>query len=68
MRTLFMMVAAAVFAAPTLAADAKVALTGDNTKITFTGTKNGGKKAGDKHDQEGGEGRDAAHGRRRIHK
>ena len=50
MRMFLTMIAVAVFAGPMLAADTKVALTGENTKITFTGTKNGGKKAGDKHE------------------
>ena len=39
-------VAALAFTHPAIAADAKVALTGENTKITFVGTKPGGKHEG----------------------
>ncbi|HEX3149401.1 MAG TPA: YceI family protein [Gemmataceae bacterium] len=45
MRLLIAAVAAVVFTLPTVAED-KVALTGDNTKITFVGTKPGGKHEG----------------------
>ena len=45
MRTLLAAAAALVLALPALAAD-KVSLTGDNTKITFVGTKPGGKHDG----------------------
>jgi polyisoprenoid-binding protein YceI len=50
MRLLIAAVAAAMLTIPAYAAETKVALTGDNTKITFAGTKNGGKKAGEKHE------------------
>ena len=45
MRMLFAAAAALVLALPAVAAD-KVNLTGDNTKITFVGTKPGGKHDG----------------------
>src|SRR5262245_65574431 len=45
MRTFLAAAAALVLALPTVAAD-KVTLTGDNTKIEFTGTKPGGKHDG----------------------
>ena|SRR5436190_23943698 len=46
MRMLFAAAAAAVLALPALAAETKVNLSGENTKITFVGTKPGGKHDG----------------------
>jgi polyisoprenoid-binding protein YceI len=46
MRFVCGLVTAALCAAPALAADGKFALTGDNTKIEFTGTKKEGKHDG----------------------
>jgi polyisoprenoid-binding protein YceI len=46
MRMLFAAVAAVAFAISALAADAKIGLTGENTKVTFVGTKPGGKHDG----------------------
>jgi len=45
MRQLFAAIAAVVFVLPAVA-ESKVALTGENTKITFVGTKPGGKHEG----------------------
>ena len=45
-RTLFALAAAGLVAAPALAAEVKYPLTGENTKITFTGFKPGGKHDG----------------------
>ena len=46
MRILIVAAVAAFLAAPAFAADAKMTLTGDNTKITFVGTKPDGKHEG----------------------
>ena len=46
MRLLIAAVVAVAFTIPAMSADTKVALTGDNTKITFVGTKPGGKHEG----------------------
>jgi len=46
MRMLFAAVAALAFSLPAVAADTKVNLTGDNTKITFVGVKPDGKHDG----------------------
>jgi polyisoprenoid-binding protein YceI len=46
MRMLFAAIAAIAFAIPAVAADAKISLTGENTKVTFVGTKPGGKHDG----------------------
>jgi polyisoprenoid-binding protein YceI len=43
---LFAAIAAVAFAIPAVAADAKISLTGENTKVTFTGTKKDGKHDG----------------------
>lgn len=45
-RTLFALAAAALAAAPATAAETKYALTGENTKVTFVGTKPDGKHEG----------------------
>jgi polyisoprenoid-binding protein YceI len=45
-RTLFGFVLAVLMAVPVLAAETKYAITGDNTKLTFVGTKTGGKHDG----------------------
>jgi polyisoprenoid-binding protein YceI len=46
MRMLFAAAAALVLALPAISAEKKVTLSGDNTKITFVGTKPGGKHDG----------------------
>jgi polyisoprenoid-binding protein YceI len=46
MRSLFTIVLAALIGSSAIAADAKYSLTGENTKITFVGTKPGGKHEG----------------------
>src|SRR5262245_27500097 len=46
MRTLFAAAAALVLALPAVAADTTVKLTGENTKVTWVGTKPGGKHDG----------------------
>ena len=46
MRMLFAAVASLVLALPAISAEKKVTLSGDNTKITFVGTKPGGKPDG----------------------
>jgi polyisoprenoid-binding protein YceI len=45
-RKLLALAVAALFAAPALAAETTYKLTGENTKVTFTGTKPGGKHDG----------------------
>lgn len=45
-RTLIALAVAALAAAPSSAAETKYALTGENTKVEFTGTKPGGKHDG----------------------
>ncbi len=46
MRSLFAAILVAIVAAPIFAEEKKVALSGDNTKITWVGTKPGGKHEG----------------------
>jgi polyisoprenoid-binding protein YceI len=46
LRVLTAVLVPALLAAPAVAGDTKVALTGENTKITFVGTKPGGKHEG----------------------
>ena len=46
MRKLFALVVAALFAVPGVAAETTYKLTGENTKVTFTGTKPNGKHDG----------------------
>jgi len=46
MRSLFAVSLAVLFGVSASAAEEKFALTGDNTKVTFTGTKKGGKHEG----------------------
>ena len=46
MRSLFAAILVAIVAAPICAEEKKVALSGDNTKITWVGTKPGGKHNG----------------------